>query len=302
MRRALLQTLLLAIIPLAAHAQGALLVVTKQSHALAIVDGATLHVLARIPIGEDPHEVIVGPDRKTAYVSNYGEGTLHTLAVVDLPNQKPLPPIDLAPLRGPHGLTLHNETLWFTAEGSKALGTLNPETRQGRDRSRHRTRQDPPRLGFKRRPQSSGLECRLRHHEHLRSQGGEARDCARSSAPSGLLHCSRLETHADPGRQSRRRLRCFPGRAGALGGQRRRHHLHHQSHQRRARNVSCGRRARSQSSEVHPRRPPRAGDHPYRQRPGGDRRSHPQTSSSASRSNNVAHRESRCSPTAREPL
>jgi DNA-binding beta-propeller fold protein YncE len=121
---------LLAIIPTAAHAQGLLLVVTKQSHVLAIVDGATLHVLAQVAIGEDPHEVIVGPDGKTAYVSNYGEGTLHTLAVVDLPNQKPLPPIDLTPLRGPHGLTLHNQTLWFTAEGSKALGTLNPKTRQ----------------------------------------------------------------------------------------------------------------------------------------------------------------------------
>jgi streptogramin lyase len=33
-------------------------------------------------------------------------------------------------LRGPHGLTLHNQTLWFTAEGSKALGTHNPATRQ----------------------------------------------------------------------------------------------------------------------------------------------------------------------------
>jgi DNA-binding beta-propeller fold protein YncE len=130
MRRTLLLIVLLAFIPIAAHAQGALLVVTKQSHALAIVDGATLQVLARVPICEDPHEVIVGPDRKTAYISNYGEGTLHTLAVVDLPGQKPLPPIDLTPLRGPHGLTLHNQTLWFTAEGSKALGTLNPKTRQ----------------------------------------------------------------------------------------------------------------------------------------------------------------------------
>ena len=130
MFKRLLLTMLLAIVPVAAHAQGALLVVTKQSHALAIVDGATLQVLARVPIGEDPHEVIVGPDRKTAYISNYGEGTLRTLAVVDLQGQKPLPPIDLTPLRGPHGLTLHNQTLWFTAEGSKALGTLNPATRK----------------------------------------------------------------------------------------------------------------------------------------------------------------------------
>ena len=119
---------LLGVIPAAAQVRGALLVVTKQSHALAIVDGTTLQVLARVPIGEDPHEVTVGPDGKTAYVSNYGEGTLHTLAVVDLAGQKALPPIDLTPLRGAHGLTLHQQILWFTAEGSKALGTFNPAT------------------------------------------------------------------------------------------------------------------------------------------------------------------------------
>src|ERR1035438_6847008 len=69
---------------------GTLLVVTKQAHALAIVDGATLEVQARVPIGEDPHEVAVGPDGRTAYVSNYGLAPLHTLAVVDLVRRKPL--------------------------------------------------------------------------------------------------------------------------------------------------------------------------------------------------------------------
>jgi DNA-binding beta-propeller fold protein YncE len=121
-------SILIGSIPVVAQVQGALLVVTKQSHALAIVDGSTLQVLAQVPIGEDPHEVVVGPDRRTAYVSNYGEGTLHTLAVVDLLGQKALPSIDLSPLRGAHGLTLHDGTIWFTAEGSKALGTLNPAT------------------------------------------------------------------------------------------------------------------------------------------------------------------------------
>jgi len=111
-----------------AGSQGALLVVTKQSHALAIVDAATLTVLARVPIGEDPHEVIVGPDGRTAYVSNYGEATLHTLAVVDLVGQKALPAIDISPLRGAHGLALHDGKIWFTAEGSKALGVLDPVT------------------------------------------------------------------------------------------------------------------------------------------------------------------------------
>jgi DNA-binding beta-propeller fold protein YncE len=109
---------------------GALLVVTKQSHALAIVDGKTLQVIARVPIGEDPHEVTVGPDNRTAYVSNYGEGTLHTLAVVDLVGQKPLAPFDLSPLVGAHGIARHGDQLWITAEGSKALATLDPVSRK----------------------------------------------------------------------------------------------------------------------------------------------------------------------------
>ncbi len=86
-----------------APAHGALLVVTKQTHALAIVDGETLRVLAHVPIGQDPHEVVVGPDGRTAFVSNFGEGTLHTLARVDLMHAAALPAVDLLPLVGPHG-------------------------------------------------------------------------------------------------------------------------------------------------------------------------------------------------------
>jgi DNA-binding beta-propeller fold protein YncE len=107
---------------------GALLVVTKQSHALAIVDAATLTVVGHVPIGEDPHEVVVGPDGVTAYVSNFGEMSLHTLQVIDLVDQKALTPIDISPLRGAHGLAVHGGRIWFTAGGSKALGVLDPAT------------------------------------------------------------------------------------------------------------------------------------------------------------------------------
>ncbi len=112
--------------------QGALLVVTKQSHALAIVDAATLTVVGHVPIGEDPHEVVVGPDGMTAYVSNFGEMSLHTLQVIDLVDQKALTPIDISPLRGAHGLARgHGASegkIWFTAGGSKSLGVLDPAT------------------------------------------------------------------------------------------------------------------------------------------------------------------------------
>src|SRR5260221_12947797 len=79
-----------------------LLALSKTDHILAIVDPATLKVIARIPVGEDPHEVVASTDGKTAYVSIYGGGSLHELNVLDLSAQKPLASVDTQPLYGPH--------------------------------------------------------------------------------------------------------------------------------------------------------------------------------------------------------
>lgn len=106
----------------------ALLILSKQDHTLAIVDPASLQVVARIPVGDDPHEVAASADGRTAYVSNYGFGAFHTLAVVDLVNQKPLPAIDLGALRGPHGLIFRDGKLWFTAEAARSIGSYSPAT------------------------------------------------------------------------------------------------------------------------------------------------------------------------------
>jgi YVTN family beta-propeller protein len=84
--------------------------------------------IARVPVGEDPHEVIASADGKTAYVSIYGGGSLHELNVIDLVAQKPLKNIDTRPLFGPHGLTFVDGKVWFTAEGSKSIGQYDPAT------------------------------------------------------------------------------------------------------------------------------------------------------------------------------
>lgn len=105
-----------------------LLVLSKQDHTLAIVDPATLHVVARIPVGEDPHEVVASSDGHTAYVSNYGFGRFHTLTVIDLDAQKQKGIIDLGALRGPHGLHFVDGKVWFTAEAAKAIGSYDPAT------------------------------------------------------------------------------------------------------------------------------------------------------------------------------
>jgi len=106
----------------------ALLALSKRDHTLSIVDPASLQVLAKVPVGNDPHEVIASADGKTAYVSNYGGGAYNTLAVIDLVAHKPLPQVDLGPLRGPHGLTFVGGKVWFTAEAAKAIGSYDPFT------------------------------------------------------------------------------------------------------------------------------------------------------------------------------
>ena len=108
----------------------ALLVLSKSDTTLAIVDPTTLKVLARMPSGPDPHEVVASSDGKFAYVSNYGGGAYNTITVIDLVAQKTLAPIDLGPLRGPHGLAFVGGKLWFTAEAAKVIGSYDPATQK----------------------------------------------------------------------------------------------------------------------------------------------------------------------------
>lgn len=131
MKKALIITLLLAL-SLQTIAQFArpryLLALSKSDHTLAIVDAAILKVIAKVPVGPDPHEVIASADGKTAYVSNYAGGSLHELDIIDLVNKKALPPVDTRPLIGLHGLDFAGGRLWFTAEGSKTVGRYDPQT------------------------------------------------------------------------------------------------------------------------------------------------------------------------------
>ena len=119
----------LAALLLASHAQGAqLLVLEKGSNTLAIIDPHTLQVIARVPAGPDPHEVVASADGSRAYISNYGGegGDLNFISVVDLQACKPLPPIDLGALHSAHGLDFRGGKLYFTAETNKVIGRYDP--------------------------------------------------------------------------------------------------------------------------------------------------------------------------------
>ncbi len=119
-----------AIPPAAAQStpRRALLALSKRNHTLAIVDPANFQIIARLPVGPDPHEVIASSDGTKAYVSIYGGGRYHALSVLDLAGQKALPDIDTGALNGPHGLAFVGGKLWFTAEGAKAIARFDPAT------------------------------------------------------------------------------------------------------------------------------------------------------------------------------
>lgn len=125
-----LPLLALLALPSAGRAQTpspSLLVLEKVDNNLAIVDPANLKIVGGVPAGPDPHEIVASPDGKFAFISNYGgrQSAFHTISVVDLLAQKALPAIDLGPLRGAHGLDFVQNSLYFTAEVSKAIGRIN---------------------------------------------------------------------------------------------------------------------------------------------------------------------------------
>ena len=112
-----------------------LLVLNKEDNALAIVDPASLKVLATVPTGAGPHEVTASADGKWAYVSNYGTfgsnaTTGHTISVIDLVNRKAVREFDLGPLLKPHGIEFAEGKVYFTAELSRAIGRYDPASNQ----------------------------------------------------------------------------------------------------------------------------------------------------------------------------
>lgn len=97
---------------------------------LAFVDTPTGEVVARVPVGREPHEVAVSSDHKWAVVTNTGANANpgNTLSVVDLKTRKEVHRVDLGPLTSPHGVWYNGGLFFFTAEGAKAVGAYDPET------------------------------------------------------------------------------------------------------------------------------------------------------------------------------
>lgn len=107
-----------------------LLVLNKEEAVLSFITPSDGKTVARVQTGDAPHEVVVSPDARLAFVSNYGTGTAPgaTLSVIDLAARKELRRVNLGALQRPHGLAYAAGKVFFTAEANRAVGAYDPES------------------------------------------------------------------------------------------------------------------------------------------------------------------------------
>ena len=103
----------------------ALLVGEKSAGLVAVVDPATLRVLAHIPANPNVHEIAT--DGRRAYVSNSGR---RSITVIDLASRTQAAPIELGALGPIHGLWVNGGKLFFASEPAQIIGRYDPATSQ----------------------------------------------------------------------------------------------------------------------------------------------------------------------------
>jgi DNA-binding beta-propeller fold protein YncE len=97
---------------------------------LAFLNLASGKVVARVPVGREPHEVAISSDGRYALTTNTGANSNpgNTLSLIDIAARKELRRVNLGALRSPHGVWYQGGRFYFTAEGSRAIGAYDPVT------------------------------------------------------------------------------------------------------------------------------------------------------------------------------
>jgi DNA-binding beta-propeller fold protein YncE len=83
---------------------GTLIVTNKTPSTATIIDVASGTALATLPTGNNPHEIVLSADGRTAVVTDYGTGTAPTLTVIDVPGKRVARTISLGQYTAPHGI------------------------------------------------------------------------------------------------------------------------------------------------------------------------------------------------------
>src|SRR5205809_538389 len=148
MREAAMKSIRLVVVLLALnavplHASAAMLVVlNKSEHTASLIDPDSGKTLAKLPVGRGPHEVIVSPDGRTAYVSNFGPYGIcppgdtmcktpgNTITVLDLAERKVKATYDFGSNKGQHGSVISRDGkyVWLTSETPQSLLEIDAAT------------------------------------------------------------------------------------------------------------------------------------------------------------------------------
>jgi YVTN family beta-propeller protein len=115
-----------------------LIMIDKLGSLVRFFDPASLQELSTLTITGTPHELAISPDRKTAYVPDYGDGVYgrnprpgHSIAVIDLMSRKVISTIDVSPHQAPHGLQVDaNGMLYASCDLSRKLVVIDPKSRK----------------------------------------------------------------------------------------------------------------------------------------------------------------------------
>jgi YVTN family beta-propeller protein len=118
-------------------------VLNKSEHTASLIDPESGKTMAKLPVGRGPHELIVSPDGRTAYVSNFGrysnpcppgdttcQNAGNTITVLDLANRKVKGTYDFGTNTGQHGslASRDGKYVWVTSETPQSLLEIDAST------------------------------------------------------------------------------------------------------------------------------------------------------------------------------
>ena len=108
-----------------------LLVANKHSNTLCFVNPRTLKVEETISTGPNPHEIIVTPDQRFAYLTNYAPPG-NTISVIDLINRKHLKQIQTGDYTRIHGsaMAADGKNGYFTAGQTGFVVEIDTKTNE----------------------------------------------------------------------------------------------------------------------------------------------------------------------------
>ena len=115
-----------------------LAMLNKLEDSIDFLDMSTRRFVGAVPLPPHPHELVLSPDRKTAYCSIYGDGVYgnnvnpgHEIVVIDLAAMKSMGSIDTHPYSGPHSMAVDPDGMLFvTCDMSNATLVIDPQKRR----------------------------------------------------------------------------------------------------------------------------------------------------------------------------